>query len=219
MESKRHIVPTALIVNDGRVLLARRPQNKSFGGQWETPGGKAGPDETAVEALRRELRKELGVEVEIGHELLVVDLDPPLTSCFYRIPIYAVTLAGEPKPLAADELRWVTLTEARALPLTPATQGALAWAATTFYTGRPAMCAHRPEAVDHPAHYGGTDNPYEAIKVIEAWGLGFCLGNTVKYIVRAGKKDATVQDLKKSRWYLDREIQRLEALEAERKKR
>lgn len=34
----------------------------------------------------------------------------------------------------------------------------------------------RRAAVDHPAHYGGKDNPYEAIKVIEAWGLGFCLG-------------------------------------------
>ena len=43
-------------------------------------------------------------------------------------------------------------------------------------------------AVDHPSHYGGADNPYEAIKVIEAWQLGFCLGNTVKYISRAGKK-------------------------------
>jgi hypothetical protein len=68
------------------------------------------------------------------------------------------------------------------------------------------------EPVDHPQHYGGKDNPYEAIKVIEAWDLGFCLGNTVKYISRAGKKDAakTVEDLKKARWYLDREIARLE---------
>lgn len=64
--------------------------------------------------------------------------------------------------------------------------------------------------VDHPAHYGGVDNPYEAIKVIEAWGLGFCLGNTVKYISRAGKKGDTIEDLKKARWYLDREIQNRE---------
>lgn len=63
--------------------------------------------------------------------------------------------------------------------------------------------------VDHPAHYGGGDNPYEAIKVIEAWDLGFCLGNTVKYISRAGKKDDIVQDLEKARWYLDREIARM----------
>jgi hypothetical protein len=61
-------------------------------------------------------------------------------------------------------------------------------------------------AVEHPAHYGGADNPYEAIKVIEAWGLGFNLGNTVKYVSRAGKKGSAVEDLEKARWYLDREI-------------
>lgn len=65
------------------------------------------------------------------------------------------------------------------------------------------------DAVNHPAHYGGEEDPYEAIKVIEAWKLGFCLGNTVKYISRAGKKDDILQDLKKARWYLDREISNL----------
>jgi hypothetical protein len=67
------------------------------------------------------------------------------------------------------------------------------------------------EQVNHPEHYGGEDNPYEAIKVIEAWGLGFCLGNTVKYISRAGKKgkDKTIQDLEKAKWYLEREISNL----------
>lgn len=64
------------------------------------------------------------------------------------------------------------------------------------------------ETVDHPPHYGG-DTTYEAIKVIEAWELGFCLGNAVKYICRAGRKGAHLDDLKKARWYLDREIQRL----------
>lgn len=71
------------------------------------------------------------------------------------------------------------------------------------------------DAVDHPPHYGGGDNPYEAIKVIEAWGLGFCLGNAVKYVARAGRKPGAeaVEDLRKARWYLDREIARLERLE------
>lgn len=69
------------------------------------------------------------------------------------------------------------------------------------------------EQVNHPKHYGGADNPYEAIKVIEAWNLGFCLGNTVKYISRAGKKetDKTVQDLEKAKWYLDKEIEKLKS--------
>lgn len=66
------------------------------------------------------------------------------------------------------------------------------------------------EQVDHPAHYGGADDPYEAIKVIEAWKLGFNLGNAVKYISRAGKKDHTLTDLKKAAWYLQREIELLQ---------
>lgn len=67
------------------------------------------------------------------------------------------------------------------------------------------------EKVNHPAHYGGEANPYEAIKVVEAWKLNFCLGNVVKYISRAGKKGDILEDLKKARWYLDREISNLES--------
>jgi hypothetical protein len=66
------------------------------------------------------------------------------------------------------------------------------------------MKTTKKEAVNHPSHYqsGGL----EAIDVIEAFGLGFCLGNTAKYILRAGRKGDAVEDLKKARWYLDREI-------------
>lgn len=63
----------------------------------------------------------------------------------------------------------------------------------------------RREAVNHPSYYktGGI----EAIDVIEAWNLDFCLGNTVKYIARCGKKsDKVLEDLKKAAWYLNREI-------------
>lgn len=68
--------------------------------------------------------------------------------------------------------------------------------------------SHDP--VNHPSHYASS--AVETIDAIEAWELGFCLGNTVKYISRAGKKDPakTIEDLKKARWYLDREINRLE---------
>ncbi len=68
------------------------------------------------------------------------------------------------------------------------------------------------EQINHPAHYGGEENPYEAIKVIEAWDLGFNDGNAVKYIARAGKKDPAkrIEDLRKAAWYLNREIEKLE---------
>lgn len=66
-------------------------------------------------------------------------------------------------------------------------------------------------AVHHPAHYGGEENLYEAIKVIEAWRLGFSLGNAVKYISRAGKKDPAreIEDLEKAVWYINRHIKNL----------
>lgn len=66
--------------------------------------------------------------------------------------------------------------------------------------------------VEHPNHYGG-DTTYEAIKVIENWSLGFCLGNTIKYISRAGKKDKAkeLEDLQKASWYLNRHIEKLKA--------
>jgi predicted O-methyltransferase YrrM len=69
------------------------------------------------------------------------------------------------------------------------------------------------EHVNHPQHYGGESNPYEAIKVIDAWELNFALGNTVKYISRAGKKDPKkeLEDLKKAMWYLQHHIQKLES--------
>lgn len=64
------------------------------------------------------------------------------------------------------------------------------------------------EKVNHPDHYGGENNPYEAIKVIEAWELNFHLGNVVKYISRAGKKsENSIEDLKKAEWYLSRYVQ------------
>ena len=67
----------------------------------------------------------------------------------------------------------------------------------------------KKEMVNHPNHYGGKDNLYEAIKVIEAWDLGFNLGNTVQYISRAGKKINTLEDLEKASWYINREINKL----------
>lgn len=71
----------------------------------------------------------------------------------------------------------------------------------------------KKESVNHPQHYGGKDNQYESIKVIEAWDLGFCLGNVVKYVSRAGKKESSkeLEDLEKAKWYLDRHISKIKS--------
>ena len=70
------------------------------------------------------------------------------------------------------------------------------------------------ELVKNPTYYGGVDNPYEVIKVCEAWGLDkdAYLFNVAKYIARAGKKDPQkeLEDLKKAAFYLNRKIENLQ---------
>jgi len=73
------------------------------------------------------------------------------------------------------------------------------------------------ERIDHPAHYA--DSKIEVIDYIEDKNLGFCLGNAVKYISRAGKKQdyanqdqkaKTIEDIKKAIWYLERRIKEID---------
>ena len=72
------------------------------------------------------------------------------------------------------------------------------------------------DVVNNPSHY--TDSKIEVIDYIEDKNLGFCLGNVIKYVSRAGKKvdsdksviEKEIEDLKKARWYLDRRIYELE---------
>ena len=72
---------------------------------------------------------------------------------------------------------------------------------------------NKTELVEHPEHYGGESNPYEVVKVAEAWGLDkdAYLFNVIKYIGRNGKKDGNppTQDLEKALWYLQRRINNL----------
>ena len=64
------------------------------------------------------------------------------------------------------------------------------------------------ESVNHPKHYTSHPSGVECIQVTEH--MNFCLGNAIKYIWRAGSKGDLLQDLQKARWYLNREIRRLE---------
>lgn len=61
------------------------------------------------------------------------------------------------------------------------------------------------DKINHPAWY--TDGKYETIDAIESWKMNYHLGNAVKYLSRAGKKDSALDDLKKARWYVARELE------------
>jgi len=77
-------------------------------------------------------------------------------------------------------------------------------------TVHPVSEPERGDPVNHPSHY--TFGSIEVIDAIEDWELPYHLGNVVKYVARAGRKDQakTIEDLKKARWYLDRYIEQLE---------
>jgi hypothetical protein len=75
--------------------------------------------------------------------------------------------------------------------------------------GHPADGCTAHDPINHPRHYTSHPSGVECITITEH--LNFCLGNAVKYIWRAGEKGAAVEDLKKARWYIDREIRRLES--------
>lgn len=63
--------------------------------------------------------------------------------------------------------------------------------------------------IDHPQHYTTHPSGIEPIAICEH--MGFCLGNAIKYIMRAGRKDDAVQDLQKAIWYIQREITKIES--------
>jgi len=60
------------------------------------------------------------------------------------------------------------------------------------------------EKINHPSHYN--KEGFEVIEIIEAYGLGFNLGNVLKYVLRANFKGDREEDLKKAQWYLNREL-------------
>jgi 8-oxo-dGTP diphosphatase len=110
------VVVGAAIVREGRLLAARRSAPPAVAGGWEFPGGKVEPGESEVDALVRECREELGVEVRIGALLGTV------TPAEFVLRVYrAALVAGEPRPLQDhDELRWLAAHELADVPWLPA---------------------------------------------------------------------------------------------------
>src|SRR5690348_16856336 len=122
----RPVAGAALVDDLGaptRVLAARRTEPPALAGGWELPGGKVDPGEGVVEALRRELLEELGVEVEVGEVLSgpLPDGRWPLGDAYAMTVYWARVTAGEPAPIEDhDELRWLGREDLYAVPWLPA---------------------------------------------------------------------------------------------------
>lgn len=132
-DGPRHkVVVAAMIERGGKILAHRRPEGGWGAGMWEFPGGKVEEHEDPREALRRECREELGVEVEAGKVFDVASHRYDDGSVLLLF-IWARILEGDPKPLTGGELLWADTKAAAELPWLPADVPIVqAWRASTF---------------------------------------------------------------------------------------
>ena len=111
------IVVAGALISDGRLLVAQRARPPELAGLWELPGGKVAPGESDADALARELREELGVDVEVGER---IGVDVPLSETTV-LRAYLVRLTGgEVRALDHRALRWTDGAELRTLAWVPA---------------------------------------------------------------------------------------------------
>jgi mutator protein MutT len=110
-DDKKHIeVSAALIFHNGKLLITRRHAGAHLGGIWEFPGGKREPGETFEQCLARELREELGIEVEVGE--LFEKISHAYAEKNVHLKFFVCRLiSGQPQPLDCAAFKWVEKTE------------------------------------------------------------------------------------------------------------
>jgi mutator protein MutT len=103
-------VSAALIFHDGKIFITQRHAKSHLGGLWEFPGGKREPDETFEQCLVRELREELGIEVEVG--ALFEEIAHTYPEKTVRLKFFVCKwISGEPRTLDCAAFQWVGKTD------------------------------------------------------------------------------------------------------------
>ena len=136
-------VALGLTLHEGRWLVSRRAPGRVFEGLWEFPGGKIAPGETPGAAAVRETREETGVLVEpVGNLGTLESPQSETTFILHLISCVYIQGAARPQDPAVAEVRWVTLAEARELPMPPVNERILdrlaCWASSSSVSGDPA---------------------------------------------------------------------------------
>ena len=109
VERRTEVVVAAMIVDDeGRILIAERPEGKFMAGWWEFPGGKLEFGERPEDGLAREVREELGIEIEVGDPFHVVNVARTPESAVCVIFYWCRWTGGEIELLDAGDVAWVT---------------------------------------------------------------------------------------------------------------
>ncbi|MBN1831452.1 MAG: 8-oxo-dGTP diphosphatase MutT [Deltaproteobacteria bacterium] len=100
-------VAAGLLRRDCRVLVTKRPEGKHLAGFWEFPGGKQERGETLEACLEREMKEELGIEVQVGKHLYTVHHEYEDRRVSLHL-FLCIDLGGDPKPLDSQEIKWVS---------------------------------------------------------------------------------------------------------------
>jgi 8-oxo-dGTP diphosphatase len=115
------VVAAALVDRDNRVLIAERPQGKSLAGLWEFPGGKLAPGETPEEALVRELKEELDIDVCLTCLAPFTFASHTYESFHLMMPLYLCrNWDGEIAPREGQRIKWVRASKLADYPMPPA---------------------------------------------------------------------------------------------------
>lgn len=121
------VAACALVDPDGRVLISKRPQGKSMAGLWEFPGGKVETGENPEQALIRELREELGIDVTSACLAPLTFASHAYETFHLLMPLYVCRRwEGVARPLEGQELAWVKPAKLRSYDMPPADEPLIA---------------------------------------------------------------------------------------------
>ncbi len=121
------VVACALVDADGRVLIAQRPEGKNLGGMWEFPGGKVDPGEGPEDALIRELKEELAIDVTHACLAPYVFASHPYEDFHLLMPLYVCRKwSGTPERREHQALAWVKANALKDYPMPPADEPLIA---------------------------------------------------------------------------------------------
>ncbi len=112
------VVVAAVVERADRILVTERLTGTHLAGHWEFPGGKMEDGEDHRRCLKREMREELDVEVEVGDELHATIFDYPDQTV--ELHFYCCAIIGDPKPVLGQRMRWVSGAELKSLRSPPA---------------------------------------------------------------------------------------------------
>jgi len=112
-------VSAAIIKKDGKILIAQRNRNQSLALKWEFPGGKVEPNESIKQGLKREIREELNIDIEVKEKLGEI-LFEHSNNILKLTAFYAEWVSGDLEALEHERLEWVTVEELENFDFAPA---------------------------------------------------------------------------------------------------